>query len=834
VALTRGSGCTLARVWVRAIVSTTRWALIIVVLVGASTVGGNTAYAGTALNVRVTDVRDVAAIVSWTSSVTEAGKVEYGAAVNGSCVASAYGTTAIDVRGSDTASPVHYVKLENLSPSTLYCFRPVSGSVTGSSSTFTTGPTLELGASDSVYGTVTFDGATASDVIMYVTLSNNGVNSSEFSVIIKPLDAGYFVLNLQGARSLGNSTYFAYTDTSKMSITLEGGVKGVGSATTTVGAIRSAAGSSSTPFSLAVSAAPTVASITPNYIWPGGGTLLTITGSNFFAGTMVTIGSLPATEVTVVSSTQLTAKSPAKSKFGDTNNSNAVNATDSLCVLRAVAKLPSTAGCPTSGLNSPMDVTVVATNGMTATLAGGVTMRNADMNNSGAAVASGTLAGVNATDSLCILRLVARLPATTGCPRPVVTASVAAASVGARSIRPAPPAFTIVIAPRIRPTGSDAMVVDLQAQVPTGGSLGAWNFDLDVPSPLRLAPSEGTPSLSVLQASVDGRQLRVVGASLDVGTGTTTLATIVLTGAESLSSSAVLSSSVAEPDALTDVGGSIVAAVLEPATVEARGSPTRAEPEPVRPTLLASSERPASVTPSTKVPSGPDLIAPTANAPLTATPVAAQQPQVVPALVAIGSVAPALADQLTTLAPEWFATDAPPSLDSSAESAALQTVKVSAVWFGTAATDLGPEFAAMLTEALAELPEDRVAAIVAAIIALDTESLKAILQSVANLPVWNRAEALISTVYASLHPAEVQSPDIDRSFGASDDLSNPQTLNLLELDESSLFYHGEMTDESVENDLQDGLCESEFIGVSEVSQDDSDEANGESGDITSD
>ena len=56
---------------------------------------------------------------------------------------------------------------------------------------------------------------------------------------------------------------------------------------------------------------PTVASITPNNGPIGGGTSVTITGTNFAAGATVTIGSNAATNVTIVSSTQITATTPA-------------------------------------------------------------------------------------------------------------------------------------------------------------------------------------------------------------------------------------------------------------------------------------------------------------------------------------------------------------------------------------------------------------------------------------------------------------------------------------------------------------------------------------------
>ena len=141
-------------------------AFVIAVATVAFAPAGSVAFAGAATNVRVTDIRDVSAVVSWTGASAEAGTIQYATAVNGTCATSAYGTSAFDVRGSDTSSSVHYVRLDNLVPSTLYCYRPMSGGTTGTVGTFTTGPTLGLSTSDSVYGPLTTNGAPASDVIL--------------------------------------------------------------------------------------------------------------------------------------------------------------------------------------------------------------------------------------------------------------------------------------------------------------------------------------------------------------------------------------------------------------------------------------------------------------------------------------------------------------------------------------------------------------------------------------------------------------------------------------------------------------------------------------------
>src|SRR5204863_527825 len=53
--------------------------------------------------------------------------------------------------------------------------------------------------------------------------------------------------------------------------------------------------------------APTVSSVAPNSGSTAGGTAVTITGSNFAAGATVTFGAAAATNVVVVSGTQITA-----------------------------------------------------------------------------------------------------------------------------------------------------------------------------------------------------------------------------------------------------------------------------------------------------------------------------------------------------------------------------------------------------------------------------------------------------------------------------------------------------------------------------------------------
>lgn len=58
---------------------------------------------------------------------------------------------------------------------------------------------------------------------------------------------------------------------------------------------------------------PTVASLSPNAGPTAGGTLVTITGTGFIAGATVAFGATAATNVTVVSATQITVVDPPES-----------------------------------------------------------------------------------------------------------------------------------------------------------------------------------------------------------------------------------------------------------------------------------------------------------------------------------------------------------------------------------------------------------------------------------------------------------------------------------------------------------------------------------------
>ncbi|MCL5670043.1 MAG: IPT/TIG domain-containing protein [Acidobacteria bacterium] len=68
---------------------------------------------------------------------------------------------------------------------------------------------------------------------------------------------------------------------------------------------------SASAFTYTTSTSPTVSSVSPNSGPVGGGTAVTITGTNFASGATISFGGIPASNVSFVSSTQLKATTPA-------------------------------------------------------------------------------------------------------------------------------------------------------------------------------------------------------------------------------------------------------------------------------------------------------------------------------------------------------------------------------------------------------------------------------------------------------------------------------------------------------------------------------------------
>ena len=164
--------------------------------------------------VQMTDVRDTAFAVSWTTNQSVTGEVHYGtdpANLN---------QTAYDKRGASTSDDTHYVELLGLTPETTYYFDVVSdGTVddnNGNHYSVTTGPTLGLPGSDTIYGQVfKSDGTTpAEGTIVYITLKDNGSlgSSGQAAKMSTLVDAtGYWYTNLGNARTSDLGAYFEYS-----------------------------------------------------------------------------------------------------------------------------------------------------------------------------------------------------------------------------------------------------------------------------------------------------------------------------------------------------------------------------------------------------------------------------------------------------------------------------------------------------------------------------------------------------------------------------------------------------------------------------------------------
>ena len=166
--------------------------------------------------VRVTNVRDITFSVSWMTNQSATGEVHYG--TNPANL----DQIACDDRGAATSDDTHYVTLTGLSPNTTYFFDAVSNSTVddhnGDHYSVTTGPTLGLPSSDTIYGQVfKSDGTTFADgTIVYITLKDNdGLGSSDqaakMSSLISAESGGYWFANLGNAREADLSAYFEYS-----------------------------------------------------------------------------------------------------------------------------------------------------------------------------------------------------------------------------------------------------------------------------------------------------------------------------------------------------------------------------------------------------------------------------------------------------------------------------------------------------------------------------------------------------------------------------------------------------------------------------------------------
>ncbi|MBC8422466.1 MAG: right-handed parallel beta-helix repeat-containing protein, partial [Chloroflexi bacterium] len=183
-------------------------------------------------DVRTTNVRDTSLTVSWITDIPSDGRVNYGTDPSN------MNQTAYDDRGPDTFDDTHYVTLEELLPNTTYYFDVVSGPTTedngGAHYTVTTGPTLGLPSSDTIFGQVFKEDEVtpAEGAIVYITLfDDDGSDSPDEAAPLSALvdDTGYWYANLGNARTSDLSAYFTYSASGdKLRLEAQGAADGTG------------------------------------------------------------------------------------------------------------------------------------------------------------------------------------------------------------------------------------------------------------------------------------------------------------------------------------------------------------------------------------------------------------------------------------------------------------------------------------------------------------------------------------------------------------------------------------------------------------------------------
>ena len=164
--------------------------------------------------VRITNVRDKSFTVSWLTDQPATGEVHFGTDPSNP------GQIAQDDRGADTRDDTHHVTLQSLTPGTTYYFDVVSDGARddngGTHYTATTGPTLGVPPTDTIYGQVfKADGTTpAEGAIVYIALRDaDGQGSSGAATPLSALveDSGYWYTNLANVRTPDLSGYFTYS-----------------------------------------------------------------------------------------------------------------------------------------------------------------------------------------------------------------------------------------------------------------------------------------------------------------------------------------------------------------------------------------------------------------------------------------------------------------------------------------------------------------------------------------------------------------------------------------------------------------------------------------------
>ncbi len=183
-------------------------------------------------SIRVSNLRDVSAGISWITDVPATGRVYYGADPSSPT------RVAYDDRGPDTRRQVHHVTVGGLSPDTTYHFYVVSDGARDDNSgryyQFTTGPLLGIPAVDLVWGQVLWsDGAPAADALAYLRLvDRDGIGTPGQSGLLSGVSEGngYWLdprtgspINLAAARAEDGQDYFQYSDGDALRVEIQAG-----------------------------------------------------------------------------------------------------------------------------------------------------------------------------------------------------------------------------------------------------------------------------------------------------------------------------------------------------------------------------------------------------------------------------------------------------------------------------------------------------------------------------------------------------------------------------------------------------------------------------------
>jgi IPT/TIG domain/Abnormal spindle-like microcephaly-assoc'd, ASPM-SPD-2-Hydin/Fibronectin type III domain len=229
-----------------------------------------------------------------------------------------------------------------IAPPTVTSVSPNNGPVAGGTAVTITGTNFATGATVTLGGTVATNVVVASSTTITATTpahvagavtatvtNSNGLSgnlANGFTYVAPPTvtgvspssgtTAGGTAVTISGTNfatgagvTFGSAAATNVVVVSSTTITATTPAGSAGAVAVTVTNPGSLSGSLASGYTYVVT--PTVTSVSPNNGPPAGGTSVTITGTNFASGATVTFGSAAATNVVVVSATQITATTPA-------------------------------------------------------------------------------------------------------------------------------------------------------------------------------------------------------------------------------------------------------------------------------------------------------------------------------------------------------------------------------------------------------------------------------------------------------------------------------------------------------------------------------------------